>query len=504
VLLVAWQFHLFKSNLPDTFSLSASSGLHAQKKFLYYLYYLDLFPVASTDSGRDYQFVVGPDAVPVEPDRLIYDSAAARQTVATRGNTLVMEWGHTIRTGGLLETYLFLPDAWRLRSPQHAEVRITNGAMFLVSLLLLYSSAWYCGAPVFGSVLVALLGSNPFQLFEAYRRENVFAWVITSFCLVLALSLPLLLRVKVRTWYLFAAPLGTGLLLGTVAHIRPEPLFALLVALLAVVLAARPWRYRLLMSAIQVAGLLLSQRSWHAYFQHKSAEAASTLRQAGGHVYTGVRDPPDIGWHVIWKGLGDFDRSHGYVWDDAAAITYSQPVLAERYHIDLPWWWGVKGKEDRAREAGDYYDTAGVYYRIPWEAPHYAEVLREKVLRDIASEPLWYLEIIGRRVSRILVDTTPARLTAGPDWFVPVPFSGLAALAFALAFVVARWTTGLKLLACSAATSLSALLIYSGGNIPYYGVFHLVALALGVTWLAAKVAARFGRRLPDAPALGLA
>jgi len=62
----------------------------------------------------------------------------------------------------------------------------------------------------------------------------------------------------------------------------------------------------------------------------------------------------------------------------------------------------------------------------------------------------------------------------------------------------------LKLLTCSTATSLSALLIYSGGNIPHYGVFHLVAIALGVTWLAAKTAARFGERLPDAVALGLA
>jgi hypothetical protein len=258
------------------------------------------------------------------------------------------------------------------------------------------------------------------------------------------------------------------------------------------------------MLAILVASALLCQRSWHAYFQHKFAEAASAVSQAGGHVYTGVRDPADVGWHVMWKGLGDFDRTHGYEWDDATAITYSQPVLAERYQIELPWWWGVKGKEDRARQPGDYYDAARVYYRIPWEAPHYGEVLREKVLRDIASDPLWYLGIIGRRVWRILVDTTPARLTAGRDRFVSLPWSGILAVAFAVAFAVARWMTGLKLLACSLATSLSALLIYSGGNIPFYGVFHLVALALGITWLAAKAAARVGGRLPDATALGLA
>src|SRR5204862_7681024 len=135
-LIVIWQIHVFRSDLPDTFSLKAFSGLHSQKKFVYYLYYMNLFPVVPTDSGRDYEFVYGPDAVPEEPDRLNYTLDAARQTLATRGNTLVMEWGHTIRTGGLLEAYLFLPDAWRLGSPRHAEVRITNGAMFLASLLL--------------------------------------------------------------------------------------------------------------------------------------------------------------------------------------------------------------------------------------------------------------------------------------------------------------------------------------------------------------------------------
>src|SRR5207253_7015123 len=126
---------------------------------------------ASLDRGHDWAFVFGKDDVAQEPDRLTYDREAARQLLATRGQTLVMEWGHTIRTGGFLETYLFLPDAWRLHSPRRAEVRMTNGLGFLLGLLALYASGWYSRTPVFGVILVALLGSNPFQLFEAYRRE---------------------------------------------------------------------------------------------------------------------------------------------------------------------------------------------------------------------------------------------------------------------------------------------------------------------------------------------
>ena len=49
-----------------------------------------------------------------------------------------------------------------------------------------------------------------------------------------------------------------------------------------------------------------------------------------------------------------------------------------------------------------------------------AEILREKVVRDVAADPGWYAAIITKRLHRVLFENTPPRLAAGANW-VDVP-----------------------------------------------------------------------------------
>jgi hypothetical protein len=72
-------------------------------------------------------------------------------------------------------------------------------------------------------------------------------------------------------------------------------------------------------------------------------------------------------WWGIWTGLGDFDRTKGYRWRDAAAAS-------------------VVTAAGGPRITGTYYD------------PDAEGILRQAVLRDIRQDPVWYVRILARRV----------------------------------------------------------------------------------------------------------
>jgi hypothetical protein len=477
--LLVWQVALFRMDWQEVYPLRASSGMLEQDKFVYFLYYTNLFPVASTKNGLDYEFYYTKAGVARRPNTLEYSTAAAQRILQDDGKTLVMEWGHTLRSGQLLTTYLYLPDAWRLGSPQFAEVRMTHGALFILAAVSVYLMSWRVGRPVFGAVFVLLLGSNPFQLYEAYRHENVFSWPITSLCFMLALALPLMVCKRLSVWYAVAAAVAAGVFAGTVRQIRPEPIMLLGAVAFAFLSApSLKWRTRLAMVVLLAAATTLCSMAWERYFDRKFETAARIVAASGGHPLSSPPGHYHAFWHPLWGGLGDFDTTHGYVYSDAAALAYAQPILKARYGQDLPWWWGVKGKEEHERSAGDFLDAERVYYQVPFRTPHYEEVLRDKILADIRSDPVWFAGILGRRVIRLLTETTRPQITLSTAWALPLPFAALLVLPLAVAAAVLRRWTDLRILAFSLAVSLPVLLVHSGHGMTAYSVFHLCALAL--------------------------
>ena len=492
VLLVGWQLLLFRQAWPERYTFKAASGMAEQDKFVYFLYYTGLFPVASTNNGLNYYFYYTKAAVPRQPNTLEYSPPGAQATLRTQGKTLVMEWGHTIRSGQLLSTFLFLPDAWRLGSPEHAEVRMTHGALFIASLAAVYLMSWYVNRPVFGTLFVLLVGSNPFQLYEAYRHENVFSWPITALCFMLALALPLLVKPRISIAYAVGAAIVAGAFASTLAQIRPEPITLLGgVAFAFLGATSLALRVRLGLVGLLVVTAALGARAWNAYFDGKFEEAARVVAASGGRVLSGHRDHYHVFWHPIWCGLGDFGQDHGYDWNDSAALAYAQPILRARYGQELPWWWGVQGKEEHDRTADDFVDAGRTYYRIPYNTPHYDEVIRDKVLGDIRHDPMWYAGVLGRRARRLLTETTRPQVTLSPGVMLPLPFSGVLVVPFALALGLFRRWADLKILLFSCAGSVPALLVFSGRGMTHYSVYHLCALALLASWLVEA-----GRRRP--------
>jgi hypothetical protein len=80
-------------------------------------------------------------------------------------------------------------------------------------------------------------------------------------------------------------------------------------------------------------------------------------------------------WMGVWEGLGDFDRTKGYVFSDRAAKAH----LIEAGATDIPRHRGLAStaKEDYSQES---------------------TFMRSEVLEDIRADPLWYLTILGKRL----------------------------------------------------------------------------------------------------------
>jgi len=461
-LIVVWQYGMepYAARQGDAWRLEASSGLMEQTRyprmarFVYFYHYLGLFPVATEREGLE------------------YSEAGARRELAEHGDELVMEWGHAIRGGDLGKVLLYLPGAALTGTAESPSVGLANRVAFTAALVGLFAAFWWVRQPVLGGLAVAFLGSNPFQLYEVCGNENVFGWPITTCLAVLALHVPLLARRRVSRLYLWAVPIATGLLLATTRQIRSETAPVLASSLVCCLLVGGVrWRTRVGLVVALLAAFAGGSRGWRAYFGHKFEEARAAVASAGGHVYTGPRDHYHAFWHAVWCGLGDFDRKHGYAWNDMSAARYAHGVITERFGLELPpveegvvYHWGT-------------WDAAGKYYRTHSEIPHYAEVLREKIVGDIRGDPLWYLGILARRVWRVLRETTPVRVSVGVGWLT-VPMHGLMLLPVLGVLVWARSWMLAKLVCFPLPLSLTAVLIYSGDGTCFYSCYHLLVAAV--------------------------
>jgi hypothetical protein len=229
--------------------------------------------------------------------------------------------------------------------------------------------------------------------------------------------------------------------------------------------------------------------TWNSYFDRKWTEAVEAVTQADGHPYTWSRAAGHQVWASLWAGLGDFDTTHGYKWDDNAINAYASGPLAAKYDEHLPWWFA----DNVDRSATDFFDADRLYYRHPLQTPHFLDVLRDKVIHDVTTDPLWYLSILGRRAWRVLTETTPATVYLSPAWQLRLPFTGLLTVFVLMLAVVRRHALEWRLLLCALPLSLTPMLIYSGGFTPYYSVYHLCGVAIALTWLADAALRRMAR-----------
>ena len=222
-----WQKGIDNYTLTDKYTRTDSSGLlkNSAEAFTYFYYYLDLYPVWTVYTPK------------------IYSEEGARQIFTEQAESLMMDHSSYILWGEHGKTLLLLFDAYLNGSAEDITVTTFNIYFFGLSLMLLFVVFYLIRMPLLGFILVGFLGSNPYQLYEVYIRENIFSLAISVLIFLLAVNLPLLKDVikdelKLKR-YLFFAAIFSGFILGTMAHIRAEALSIILSCIVVYIFVPR-------------------------------------------------------------------------------------------------------------------------------------------------------------------------------------------------------------------------------------------------------------------------
>jgi hypothetical protein len=461
MMIIIWQsiFLVQRSHLKKEkiYRQNASTGISKEAQFIYFYHYLGLYPLASTHSWNELAFSrVGAEKALQDP------------------STLRTEIRNTTRYGDHGKVWLFFPHVWLFGFDPPPNVLAANSAAFILGLILVYAAACHIRRPILGLALVAFIGSNPFQLYETYFRQDVFCWPFIVLLLIIATHLPLAAGPNVSKWRRWATPIAAGVLLATIRQVRTEPITILAgVGLSYLVLNPMKLRQRFLMLMVLVVVFFAGSQLWRSYFSHKIETTETMLREIGGTPYNGPRDAYHLVWHPIWCGLGDFDKKYGYAWDDRVAAS-----LVEKIKQDP----GLK-LSGKSYVYDTYWDDKKYYFKTPYELPGYTEIIKAEILQDIVHDPLWYGGILLKRLLRLATETSPLRLAMGqykiqfnfPMFLLSVPVCILA--------ILSPGRMALMLIIISLSTSITAFVIFSGKNMTMYSSYHLISASLALNWV---------------------
>lgn len=412
--------------------------------------------------------------IPVVGPSMNFTSAdGAAEYARLNGSALKMDADLWSREGDLGRIWLYAPWAW-MGSTGPPSVLLANALIWTAAVAAFFVACWWIRRPVLGGAAAALLSVSPFYLHAVHGEENIFWLPGAVFLLVAALSMPIAHgRVRVR-WALVASGLA-GVLVGLAGSMRREVWPIALVAAAAPWLAQGRFRNRVLLSSLPILMMVSTDLAQKQYFDRKWTDAVDFVSDHGGEPVTGQRMSGHTFWHPVWCGLGDFGSDKGYNWRDSVAYGYGFGEIERRFGVKVTWTSSVR-LDEKDPPGSSYTRMAGGY-------PHYEDVLREKVVSDIKSDPVWYARILLLRFNRMLAISTP---------FNGIGYVALIVLGWRL--FSRRWRD-VWLMVGSLTVSIPALTVYSGNGATWSGLFGIVGVAVAFDAIAQKLAVSPGRQL---------
>jgi hypothetical protein len=403
-------------------------------------------------------------------DPKVQSVEGAQQIFNEQAETLMMDHSSYILWGEHGKTLILLADAYYKNSTKDLSTVTFNATLFVLSLVLIFSVFYILRMPLLGFILTTLLGSNPYQLYEVYVRENIFSLNISVLILLLAINLPLFKNnfetIKKSFYYLLFATGLSGLLLGTMSHIRAEAISTILSCFVIYIFIPKfPVKLKIIGLIMILVSFMLTTRAWEYYFNIKFDEAYAAVdkvKEAPIDAPT-FRENYHTFWHPVLAGFHDFDNKYGYKWDDNYAYNLAAPILLKNYP--------------------DKYNIQ--QNRETWSVRvEYKEIIRKHVLDRIIGDPKWYGEILYKRFEKMLNTTVPVGVYLDGN-FYGIPFvSGWLFIPILLFFVYKRDWFWVKLLAFSLPASLLGIIIHASHNVPMASIYHIFAFTAVTYYLA--------------------
>lgn len=408
--------------------------------FTYFHYYKNLFPLSSLDTN------------------FVFSEEGANNMINNKGEDLIMEFQHWSRLGENARIFAYLPDSIINGSPENPSIRLFNVLIFTLALIICFLGFANINKHLLGVIIVVIVMLTPYYRYEVFQNENVFGLLMSLFLIILGLNVKFLFKKFKAFYYPLILSVVSGILIGTFSEIRGEVAIVLVAAILTYVMSKLNYKNKIILIVLVIVSFSSSKKFIHNYFDYKFQESYALVENNKGHVYDGGRILSHKFWHPVYCGLGDFDEEKGYEWNDKVAYVYAIPFLEKKL--------GRKVKYTNNFYLDEYYDEDEIYYIKFDELAEYDQVLKDKVLSDIQSDPLWYVEIFFKRILRILSETLP---------FHQIGWLALPFVAFL--FYQKKWGY-IKLIVISLPLSFTPLFIYSGGFSTYNSVYSIIVLAI--------------------------
>ncbi|WP_344924343.1 hypothetical protein [Aquimarina addita] len=427
---------------PKQTRLDASGFSHNRAyKFAYFYYYTGDFPLATIHND------------------LTYSKEGAINEINNRGKDLIMEYTHWSRLGESARILAYLPNAYLKGSPENPSIRLFNVLIFTISLLVLYFGFWNIKKPLFGFVLLVLISCTPFFLYEIYSRENIFALMASAFFIILGLNVQVLFLPTLNYFKTIFIAAFSGGILGFFSEFRNEISIVIVSLLLLYILSKTIKIVPKIVLILTIIFFFNSSKKYiRNHFAMKFEKTSHLVSSHKGHVYSGAKISGHNFWHPMFCGLGDFDTKYGYEWNDLKAYQYAIPILNKKYGMNI--------KYSGRYHTDDYYDEAGLYYKKPEELPNYEVIMKEKVLSDIKNDPVWYMEILCKRVIRTMTRT------------IPVPYLGWLLFPLAYFLIRRKYWDWIKLIVVSLPLSATSIIVHSGKGSTYNSLFVYFVLTI--------------------------
>lgn len=449
-------YFVFSLEFDPEFRRKDATGFNHGAGKYFVLFYAEkgLFPLRSAADTAD----------------LKWTPTLADSLVSCCGSSLLMEKDHWARFGDPGRIWMYMPKVFFTGKAADPSIKPANLIFFILTLQVLWWSFVFCGQWRIGLFFCLLVISSPFYLYEIFNNENIFALV--SLTGVFLLGIHLILVLKNFRWTFLWIPLISGLLIAFVNSIRTEVMACLISCLMVYFFSPGiSILKRMALTGVFLFTFFLSAKSIDHYFARKYEETTRFVQQHGGIPFAGGRTLRHPAWHPVYCGLGDFDTKYGYHLHDTAVYHYVLPILRKQLNEPLIY----PGKTKYSM--GEYYDSSHHYYKKPETIPGFDKVCKEKVIHDISNDPLWYAEIILKRIVYFFTQSSPVAIRFY-KLNLNIPFTGWIFFPLALCFVYYKKWKEFLLLIFLLPSSASTILMFADGQNSFMSAYPLLMAAL--------------------------
>ncbi len=448
-----WQsfFYFGKVQVTSEYRRADATGFNHWwgQNFVYFYYYLDLFPLTTTDTN------------------LVYSKTGAWNVIKKHPLSLRMEWNHWARFGESARIWLYMPYAFLTSSAQSPQIIFTNYIIFLVVLITILIISWINRKIVLGIITTIILGNSPFLLYEIYNNNNIFGLMAVYFVFLLLIHLPIIWATNTK--WIYIIPFISGIIIGVMHNIRAESSIMFLSCFIVYLFSKNKIFQKISLIFISLLTFYATNKSIQLYFKNKYLQTYQIVKKYNGVPFEGDRTAVHPLWHPLLCGLGDYDNKYDFKLHDTDVYNRILPILRKIQHKELRY------PGNSIYSMDEYYDSLGFYYKKPETINGYDSIAKQIFLSSIKKDPLWYGNILIKRLRDFLFHLSPIGIGIYSK-LITIPVSGWFNILFILLLSYFNAYRFLSIILFTMPLGFSVILVYSKYNNSYQSIYHLFSI----------------------------